>query len=81
MIRLTRRDEYTGQVFAESDNASIRNRLCEYEESDERGEIMAVSSEERQLLSLWRLAGPQTHSLVFSKLRLFERCKKGDAKC
>lgn len=62
MKRLTRRDPYTGAVFAQTDSSSIRNKLAEYEEAEERGEIMAVSAAERRFLLLIRSATPEAQT-------------------
>lgn len=62
MKRLTRRDPCNGFVYAQSDSSSIRNRLAEYEEAEERGEIMAVSAAERRFLLLIRSATPEAQT-------------------
>lgn len=62
MKRLTRRDPYNSAVYAQSDSTSIRNRLAEYEEAEERGEIMAVSAAERRFLLLIRSATPEAQT-------------------
>ena len=64
MKRLTRREKYTGQVLADSDNYSIRSRLAEYEEAEENGSIMAVSAAERQLILAWRAANQSVQTGV-----------------
>ena len=46
MKRLTKRDEDTGQVYAMSDKQSILDKLCLYEEAEERGFLVSVSGEE-----------------------------------
>lgn len=75
MKRLTRRDPHTGAVYAQTDNASIRERLAEYEEAEERGEIMAVSTSERRFLLLIRSATPEAQAGAFIILQ------KGETKC
>ena len=62
MKRLTRRDQYTGAVYAQTDSSSIRDRLAEYEEAEERGEIMAVSAAERRFLLLIRSVTPEAQT-------------------
>ena len=64
MKRLTRREKYTGQVLAESDNYSVRSRLAEYEDAEENGSIMAVSAAERQLILAWRAANQSVQTGV-----------------
>ena len=42
MKRLTWRDEDTGQVYALTDKQSILDKLCLYEEAEERGDTVSV---------------------------------------